>query len=317
VKDINVGTGNGVNTELFAASNNTLYFAGNDNTTGLELWKSDGTNAGTVLVKEINPGTSPSTPRRFVEMNNIIYFNATDGVTSGVEVFKTDGTSAGTSIALDINPGAGNSNPDQITVIDNVMYFFAQDDGTNYDFYKYDGTTLTKLADLNAPGSSVSTNYIKSGTNIIFAADDNDADTLRELWVTDGTVVGTKKVSAKVGGPSPQGVNNVTLVGINILFTAEDATNGSELYKIDAALSNKDNELASNLKMYPNPTTGKITIDYLFESPATYSVYDVTGKTIASGKLHNNTFEINAQKGIYFVKIESNNKSTYKKIIKE
>ena len=35
----------------------TLFFAANDGVHGTELWKSDGTEAGTVLVKDINPGS--------------------------------------------------------------------------------------------------------------------------------------------------------------------------------------------------------------------------------------------------------------------
>src|SRR5688572_28992134 len=37
-----------------------LYFAANDGANGVELWKSNGTEAGTVLVKDINPGTYSS-----------------------------------------------------------------------------------------------------------------------------------------------------------------------------------------------------------------------------------------------------------------
>ena len=34
----------------------TLLFRASDGVSGAELWKTDGTEAGTVLVKDINPG---------------------------------------------------------------------------------------------------------------------------------------------------------------------------------------------------------------------------------------------------------------------
>ena len=73
------------------------YFTATTATTGEELWKSDGTAAGTVLVKDINPGSGPSSDSQSTpaNMNGTLFFNADDG-TSGYELWKSDGTAAGT-----------------------------------------------------------------------------------------------------------------------------------------------------------------------------------------------------------------------------
>src|SRR5688572_7448707 len=47
---------------LLAGVGDQIFFMGEDGTTGLELWKSDGTAAGTALVREINPGPDGSHP---------------------------------------------------------------------------------------------------------------------------------------------------------------------------------------------------------------------------------------------------------------
>ena len=68
VKDIWPGTSNSINVDsgfgdTFVAFveltnvNGTLFFAANDGVHGQELWKSDGTRAGTVLVKDFFPGS--------------------------------------------------------------------------------------------------------------------------------------------------------------------------------------------------------------------------------------------------------------------
>jgi ELWxxDGT repeat protein len=48
---------------------------------GDELWKSDGTAAGTVLVKDIFPDHS-SSPNNLTNVNGTLYFDATDVTTA-------------------------------------------------------------------------------------------------------------------------------------------------------------------------------------------------------------------------------------------
>ena len=62
--------------------NGTLFFAADDGSNGIELWKSDGTPAGTVLVKDINPGAAGSYPEHLTNVNGTLFFTADDGTTA-------------------------------------------------------------------------------------------------------------------------------------------------------------------------------------------------------------------------------------------
>ena len=55
LKDVNV-TGGTEPVKYLTNVNGTIFFTQDDGTHGRELWKSDGTSAGTVLVKDIDPG---------------------------------------------------------------------------------------------------------------------------------------------------------------------------------------------------------------------------------------------------------------------
>ena len=73
----------------FAAVGSTLYFKGYDTTNGYELWKSDGTASGTVMVKDIRSGSSSSNPNYLTVLGNTLFFQANDGFI-GVELYSTD-----------------------------------------------------------------------------------------------------------------------------------------------------------------------------------------------------------------------------------
>src|SRR5437762_9571495 len=59
VSDINTATA-GSDPEHFVTLGSNLYFSATDQAHGNELWKTDGTAAGTSLVADINPGPGPS-----------------------------------------------------------------------------------------------------------------------------------------------------------------------------------------------------------------------------------------------------------------
>src|SRR6185369_9240828 len=100
----------------FVNVNGVLYFAADDGVHGRELWKTDGTAPGTVLVKDIYPGSDSngnglwSNPSNLTSVNGNLYFVAYDGV-HGTELWKSDGTPGGTTIVADLHSGNTGSPP--------------------------------------------------------------------------------------------------------------------------------------------------------------------------------------------------------------
>ena len=103
------------------AVGNILYFTASNGINGAELWKSDGTEEGTVMVKDINP-TGSSSPESLTAVGNILYFRSDDGV-NGDELWKSDGTEEGTIMVHDLN-SSGSSYPYYLTAVGNTLYFY-------------------------------------------------------------------------------------------------------------------------------------------------------------------------------------------------
>ena len=97
----------------------TLYFA-NDGAHGTELWKTDGTGAGTAMVKDIWSGSVSSKPTWLTDVGGTLYFSARD-TTHGRELWKSDGTAAGTTLVKDIVNGPGDSSPGRHCVRRNAL----------------------------------------------------------------------------------------------------------------------------------------------------------------------------------------------------
>src|SRR5437773_6831155 len=96
---------------MFTQVGATTFFAASDDTHGLELWKTDGTAAGTSLVRDFNPGPTNGFfadlyRGMVVTLNGNVLAIANDGI-HGYELWRTDGTVPGTFLLADTLPGAG------------------------------------------------------------------------------------------------------------------------------------------------------------------------------------------------------------------
>ena len=160
--------------------NGTLFFIAYEPTHGSEVWKSDGTAKGTVLVADIYPRAGSSTPGALMNVNGTLYFNADNG--AGRELWKSDGTAAGTVMVKDISPG-GSSYPGNFTNANGMVYFSADDGTHGIELWKSDGTAAgtTLVRDIN-PGDASSSPAVltTSGGHLFFTADDGVHGT--ELW---------------------------------------------------------------------------------------------------------------------------------------
>jgi len=191
--------------------NGRVFFVATDSLYGRELWSTNGKIGGTQLVKDINPGgftTDVNLGCPYLNTylrgiyNGELYFNGLDS-TNGMALWKTDGSSTGTSLVKDLNP----QGIQKFTFQEPVSYYFNEINGNlvfvgndsihGQELWVTDGTTngTRILSDINKDisfdnGNGQINSFIKFNNNLYFTAYDSLYGI--ELWVTDGTIAGTK-----------------------------------------------------------------------------------------------------------------------------
>ena len=212
----------------------TLFFVADDGIVGAELWKSDGTEAGTSLVKEFYPGPySPQQPSQLTSYNGALYF-ISSGTTPGHELWRSDGTEEGTIIILDITEPE-NTFLHGLTDIDGMLYFTARRVGMYPDteIWRSDGTPAgtARVTERRFDGVSTNYNMVHLNGTLIYNA---TADELgQELWKTD--VGGTALVKdiypgSWTGGPYSARPMGLILFNNQVFFHANDGVHGRELW---------------------------------------------------------------------------------------
>jgi uncharacterized delta-60 repeat protein len=204
--------------------NGELIFVAEDGVHSTELWKTDGTEEGTVLLKDINVGGTwdGSYPSNLTKFNNEIYFSADNG-TNGTELWKTDGTSGGTVMVKDINTGGSSSMPIGFTVLNSTLYFRANDGVNGYELWKTDGTSLgtVLVKNINSVDGSYPTNFQVSHEKLYFSAYNEEAVSV--IWESDGTLEGTVQISEIES-------DRLRAVGTTLFFEGYELTYGKELW---------------------------------------------------------------------------------------
>jgi ELWxxDGT repeat protein len=230
LKDIRPGTGSS-NPAQFIIFKNRLFFNARDGSRGEEIWVTDGTPEGTQLFKDINAGSSDSKPGDFNILNGKLYFGATDGI-NGYELWSSDGTPDGTSMFYSFIAGiAGGYNGLESITFGNKLLFVAKGI-QGYEPWITDGTVpgTFQLMDIYA-GSNPSDPalfYAVGDTMVYFVA--RSAAEGKELYVTKGTIAGTKLLKATRPGTSNGSPKNFIAYNGSVFFRADDGVNGTELW---------------------------------------------------------------------------------------
>lgn len=156
------------------------------------LWKSDGSQAGTVALLDVQPDLSHSSPTALCDVNGTLYFSADNGL-SGYELWTTDGSPGGATMVKDIWPGLFGSRIEWQAALGSLSVFAADDGVAGLELWRSDGTPggTYRLSDIVVgPRGSRPRNPCVHDGELFLIADDGAYG----LWRTDGSVAGTAPV---------------------------------------------------------------------------------------------------------------------------
>lgn len=213
-----------VNAGFMLGAGPYLYFQAQEGANGQELWRTDGTEAGTVLVADLEPGAANSAPVPMFAKGGLLYFSAVEGQ-SARYLYVTDGSAAGTQLlttavqpdypCLDHDAGAG------------VCHFRGYDSAAGVALWKTDGSSAgtVLVKDFN-PASNDRFAYgpgeaERVGGQLFLAAGN-------ALWKSDGTTAGTVLVSGAFTNPQ-----RFTALGSELYFIASSGQSSDALWKSD------------------------------------------------------------------------------------
>ena len=257
-----------------------FYFSGNDGSHGNEIWRSDGTPAGTFLLKDLQPGALSSWPSIFTRSNGLLFFSVRQAL------WKSDGTPEGTS------PVEGAPIPEVAPMIDlgGELLYFANGSGGVHEIWGTDGTPAgTHLVAGAAQGF-----YSYSAPRVLAAGNGQALFVVGtgvglEPWVTDGTGAGTHLVADlnPAGDSIPYntapGNKAVAAPWGGFVFVADDGVHGWELWKYDGAAASLVTDLNPTGDSFPEQLL--VWNDRLFfaasNQVAGYEMFKFDGRTVS------------------------------------
>jgi ELWxxDGT repeat protein len=228
--------GNGSNPSYLTSFKGSIYFSAFDGT-GIHLWTSDGTIAGTHMIN--NPNSiylDVNTSMHLQTINNSLYFTGYP-IDNPPALCKFDASNAANNVEVvkTIIPGPGVNNMYNLSKVGNTIYFSVYN-GKDQTLWKSDGTTngTGEVIDINPGGRNIYLykHFVDANGGLLFSFYDDQNG--YELWKSDGSSKGTVMVKDINPGAYSSWVFNISYLGKNIsLFEAYDGKSGLELWRTD------------------------------------------------------------------------------------
>ena len=243
--------------DQLASLGDRLAFVADDGQTGRELWIADGCEDGGVRqVADFEPGPHNGVVGLTTLGSDWVFVGRSGGSSA---IFRTDGTATGTSLLVDVPSSwlrrfqerVVFTTADGLTVSDGTPEgtFVLGDSGNTRDF----ASTATFFcgSDFNSgvtcsDGSAASTFSVSppfpfrfpfdfqiaaAGGRIYFTVPEGQFDT--ELWVTDGTPTGTRRIRDIFEGPGSSDPLSLTDIDGLLVFSAFEPSTGREMWVTD------------------------------------------------------------------------------------
>jgi gliding motility-associated-like protein len=228
IKDI--FPGGAAQPKFLVSTGSLMFFSALNAVNNEELWVSDGTDPGTVMVTpEINPAGS-SSPQGLTFFNiagtPYLFFSAIDSGTDRELWVRNITTGTNTKFAIN---GAGASNPNQFVGWNNFCYFFAND-GTGEVLWRSNGVAAPTKVTL--PVGTTVDNTIRpvvANNQLFFVA--TNATHGKELWKFDGTTA--SRLTDIAAGSLDSNPIWLTKVGSVLFFTTNTGSGAEALYRTD------------------------------------------------------------------------------------
>ena len=206
--------------EIEAVGSDVYFVASENNSTSLDLWKTDGTTTGTIRLTGL--GAKDSEPKHLTNVNGTLFFRGFSSA-EGHELWKTNGTVAGTTLVRSLKSGPAGPVLNNFTSFNSVLYFAAEG-----HLYRSNGTSAGtfRIKDL-APGvSDEVAQFEKVGSSLFFTA--RGASEGFDLYRSNGIGAGTVRMTDVPSG----NLTNLTKAGTSLFFVR----NGHELWKTSSDL---------------------------------------------------------------------------------